>query len=139
MINSLTFIWGGGGRVKASALECHSPPSPSSTIANLQKYLSLEMGGCRPSWLPYGQDCFQFNTNRSFYSNAKRDCETKGGNLAVIPTSLQQAFLSMVIRTVNADSYIGKGVSNSSILGYLIKRGLSTVERGEGEVKFFNL
>jgi len=79
----------------------------SLTAGEIGSIYVYEMGGCRPSWLPYGQDCFQFNTNRSFYSNAKRDCEAKGGKLAVIPTSLQQAFLSMGIRTVKTDAYIG--------------------------------
>ena len=70
------------------------------------------MGGCQASWLPFGQDCFQFNTNRTIYINAKRDCESKGGKLAVIPTSLQQAFLSMGVHTIRSDSYIGTGFSN---------------------------
>ena len=66
------------------------------------------MGGCHAGWLPFGQDCFQFNTNRTMFTTAKRECETKGGNLAIVKTSLQQAFLSNGIEVTKSSSYIGK-------------------------------
>ena len=67
----------------------------------------IEMGGCRAGWLPFGQDCFEFNTKRAQHDNAKVNCEEKGGTLAVIKTSLQQAFLVAGIRATITPSFIG--------------------------------
>ena len=65
------------------------------------------MGGCRAGWLPFGQDCFQFNTWSIHYDSAKIFCEAKGGTLAIIKTSLQQAFLITGIRATKTISFIG--------------------------------
>lgn len=77
------------------------------------------MGSCRAGWLPFGQDCFQFNTNQTLYTGAKLDCEKKGGQLAVVLTSVQQTFLAMGIKATGSDSYIGKRAKAILIL----KRG----------------
>ena len=66
------------------------------------------MGSCPAGWLPFGQDCFQFNAERTSKMAAKFGCEKEGGTLAIIKTSLQQAFLSAGIREKTTSPFIGE-------------------------------
>uniref|UniRef100_A0ABM5GNF2 Macrophage mannose receptor 1-like n=1 Tax=Pogona vitticeps TaxID=103695 RepID=A0ABM5GNF2_9SAUR len=68
-------------------------------------------GGCADGWLFFDNKCFQifgFNEEeRKNWTAARTDCKNQDGNLATIPNKAVQAFLTMHLKSVSADTWIG--------------------------------
>ncbi|XP_022094362.1 C-type lectin domain family 10 member A-like [Acanthaster planci] len=48
---------------------------------------------CPPNWLEHGQSCYLFTYNRASWQDAKTYCEGQHGNLLVIESEEENAFL----------------------------------------------
>uniref|UniRef100_A0ACB8FUZ9 Uncharacterized protein n=1 Tax=Sphaerodactylus townsendi TaxID=933632 RepID=A0ACB8FUZ9_9SAUR len=68
-------------------------------------------GGCSEGWHLFNNKCYQifgFNEEeRKTWSASRIDCKNKGGTLATIPNRAVQAFLTMHLKNVPVDSWIG--------------------------------
>nr|XP_056713078.1 macrophage mannose receptor 1-like [Euleptes europaea] len=68
-------------------------------------------GGCAEGWHLFNNKCFQifgFNEEeRKNWSASRIACKNIGGNLATIPSKSVQAFLTMHLKNVPDDSWIG--------------------------------
>lgn len=66
---------------------------------------------CPAGWIPFGDDCYQFNTavsQRKTWAAAKRACESIGdfSSLAIIKTKAQQDFIEQTL-SIRTDVWIG--------------------------------
>ncbi|XP_068942367.1 macrophage mannose receptor 1 isoform X1 [Petaurus breviceps papuanus] len=74
-------------------------------------------GGCRGGWKFFQNKCYRFfgfkGEERKNWQNARKDCQSFGGNLASIHSGKEQAFLTTQLRASNHDSWIGMNDINS--------------------------
>lgn len=70
-------------------------------------YLFVDFGKCSSGQFSHGSFCYEFNSNEVDWSNAKRDCQSKGGDLASIHSSVEQAFVARKSAQLNKDMWIG--------------------------------
>ncbi|XP_077159614.1 macrophage mannose receptor 1-like [Paroedura picta] len=93
--------------VKRFICERHNS-SVRSTIAPTSP---APQGGCAAGWLLFQNKCFQIfglnDEDRKSWSAARTVCKNLGGNLATIPNKAVQAFLTMHLKNVPFDSWIG--------------------------------
>ncbi|XP_056375159.1 signal transducing adapter molecule 1 isoform X2 [Hyla sarda] len=68
-------------------------------------------GGCPSDWLSFGQKCYLISGAEEdkgvHWDDARRDCQSLGGNLATINNDLVQSFLMSNLRNVKLDVWIG--------------------------------
>ncbi|KAF3698790.1 Macrophage mannose receptor 1 [Channa argus] len=65
-------------------------------------------GGCPPRWTKFDSKCYNFDTKRVTWEEARRQCINKGGNLVSIPTRRVQAFLiTKMAELATTDLWIG--------------------------------
>ena len=84
-------------------------------INNSDKYCStttfvlifVDFGKCGSGQISHGSFCYEFNSNEVDWSNAKRDCQSKNGDLASIHSSVEQAFIASKSAELNKDMWIG--------------------------------
>ncbi|XP_069815124.1 macrophage mannose receptor 1-like [Dendropsophus ebraccatus] len=83
----------------------------SSNNATFAPTLPAPVGGCPSDWLSFGQKCYGiFGTRKDeqlHWDNARRECQSFGGNLVTINSNLVQSFLMSNLRNVKADVWIG--------------------------------
>ncbi|XP_066441113.1 macrophage mannose receptor 1-like [Eleutherodactylus coqui] len=83
----------------------------SSINAPLAPTVPAPDGGCPPDWLPFGQKCYGiFGTEEDeavHWDNARRDCQSLGGNLVTISDDLVQSFLISNLKSVKVNLWIG--------------------------------
>ena len=68
----------------------------------------LDFGKCGAGQIAHGSYCYEFNSNVVDWDSAKRDCQSKNGDLASIHTSAEQAFVTMKAQLVNKEMWIGR-------------------------------
>ncbi|KAM3929232.1 macrophage mannose receptor 1-like [Leptodactylus fuscus] len=68
-------------------------------------------GGCPENWMPFGQKCYGiFGTGDDegvHWDNARRACQSSGGNLVTINDDLLQSFLMSHLINITVDVWIG--------------------------------
>ncbi|XP_075128115.1 macrophage mannose receptor 1-like [Leptodactylus fuscus] len=84
----------------------------NSTInATFAPTLPAPEGGCPEDWMPFGQKCYGiFGTGEDegvHWDNARRACQSLGGNLATINDDLLQTFVMSQLFNITVDVWIG--------------------------------
>ena len=67
-----------------------------------------DFGQCGPGQIAHGSYCYEFNSNEVDWETAKRDCQSKNGDLASIHSSTDQAFITMKSQMVDKEMWIGR-------------------------------
>ncbi|XP_043825132.1 LOW QUALITY PROTEIN: macrophage mannose receptor 1 [Dromiciops gliroides] len=74
-------------------------------------------GGCRGGWTFFQNKCYKAfgfkGEERKSWQNARKDCQSFGGNLVSIHSGKEQAFLTTLLRESTHDSWIGMNDINS--------------------------
>ncbi|KAM3929234.1 macrophage mannose receptor 1-like [Leptodactylus fuscus] len=83
----------------------------SSINATFAPTLPAPEGGCPEDWMPFGPKCYGiFGTGEDegvHWDNARRACQSLGGNLATINDDLVQSFLMSHLINITVDVWIG--------------------------------
>ncbi|XP_066441111.1 macrophage mannose receptor 1-like isoform X2 [Eleutherodactylus coqui] len=82
----------------------------SSINAPLVPTVPAPDGGCPSDWLLFGQKCYRIfgaEDEAVHWDNARRACQSSGGNLATISDDLVQSFFMSNLKNVTADVWIG--------------------------------
>ncbi|XP_044150020.1 macrophage mannose receptor 1-like isoform X2 [Bufo gargarizans] len=83
----------------------------SSIHATFAPTVPAPEGGCPSGWLSFGQMCYGiFGTEEGeavHWDNARRECQSLGGNLVTINDDLVQTFLMSNLKDVKIDVWIG--------------------------------
>ncbi|XP_028988342.1 macrophage mannose receptor 1 [Betta splendens] len=65
-------------------------------------------GGCSPKWTKFDSKCYNINSNKVTWDDARRQCINLRGNLVSIPTRRVQAFLTTkMAEAATTDLWIG--------------------------------
>ncbi|KAM3929229.1 macrophage mannose receptor 1-like [Leptodactylus fuscus] len=83
----------------------------SSINATFAPTLPAPEGGCPEDWVPFGKKCYGiFGTGEHKgvrWDNARRACQSLGGNLVTINGDLLQSFLMSHLKNITVDVWIG--------------------------------
>ncbi|XP_069815127.1 macrophage mannose receptor 1-like isoform X2 [Dendropsophus ebraccatus] len=83
----------------------------SSINATFAPTVPAPEGGCPSDWLSFGKKCYGiFGTGEDegvHWDNARRECQSLGGDLVTINDDLVQAFLMSNLKNTKADVWIG--------------------------------
>ncbi|XP_056375179.1 macrophage mannose receptor 1-like isoform X2 [Hyla sarda] len=83
----------------------------SSSNATFTPAIPAPDGGCPSDWLLFGDKCYGiFGTGEDegvHWDNARRECQSLGGNLATINDDLVQSFLMSNLKNIMVDVWIG--------------------------------
>uniref|UniRef100_F6Y2F6 Macrophage mannose receptor 1 n=1 Tax=Monodelphis domestica TaxID=13616 RepID=F6Y2F6_MONDO len=89
----------------------------SSINATASPTPALPLGGCRGGWKLFENKCYRFfgfkEDERKNWQNARKDCQSSGGNLVSIHSAKEQAFIITQLRGSTHDSWIGMNDINS--------------------------
>ncbi|XP_069815822.1 macrophage mannose receptor 1-like [Dendropsophus ebraccatus] len=92
------------------------------------------VGGCPPNWLLFGQKCYGiFGTDEGVHwDNARRDCQSLGGNLVTIKDDLVQSFLMSNLINVKVDVWIGLHFTTKGAFAWTDQNGMHYTHWAKG-------
>ncbi|XP_044280789.1 macrophage mannose receptor 1-like isoform X2 [Varanus komodoensis] len=83
----------------------------SSVRPTVAPTMPAPLAGCAEGWLWFDNKCFQIfgfhEDEKKNWSDARTDCRNRGGNLVTISSKAVQAFLTMHLKNISANAWIG--------------------------------
>ena len=71
--------------------------------------ISVELGSCQTGWKAFGQNCYQVNSNKKSWIQARLACANQRADLVSIHSPVEQAHIALQVGPygLNAEAWIG--------------------------------